>query len=312
MRTIKIKFCDFWNGFNPDENIFINILKRKYDVKLSDEPDYIFYSVFGYEHLKYQGIRIFYSGENIVPDFNICDYGISFNYINFDDRYLRFPLYFLYEEDIENVKKRGTIEGDHCTKDKFCNFIYSNGDAADERDAIFKAISTYKKVDSGGKHLNNLGFRIADKYEFQKRYKFSIAFENSSSRGYVTEKILQAFAAGTIPIYWGDKMIASEFNPEAFINCHDYPDFAHVLQRIIEIDNNDALFFEILNKPVFVDSNCVNESYNKLENFLFNIFEQEKSAVYRRNRFYRGKMYEKNMNVIYKVQKIKSFFRVNR
>ena len=61
-----------------------------------------------------------------------------------------------------------------------------------------------------------------NKIGFQSRYKFSIAFKNFECPGYSTEKILDAFAARTIPIYWGNKRIVEDFNSEAFINAYDF------------------------------------------------------------------------------------------
>ena len=78
-RTIKIQFVDFWDGFNKHDNEFVTVLKEKYEVNLSDNPDYLFYSGFGFQHLKYNCIRIFYTGECITPNFNECDYAISFD-----------------------------------------------------------------------------------------------------------------------------------------------------------------------------------------------------------------------------------------
>ena len=76
------------------------------------------------------------------------------------------------------------------------------------RDELFEYLSQYKLVDSGGRHKNNIGGSIDDKFLFQQQYKFSIAYENSSTPGYTTEKIIQALAAGTSePIYWGNPEI---------------------------------------------------------------------------------------------------------
>lgn len=47
-----------------------------------------------------------YTGENQVPDFNICDYAIGFHYIYFQDRYIRFPLYHFYQQDYELAMKK--------------------------------------------------------------------------------------------------------------------------------------------------------------------------------------------------------------
>ncbi|KNA06667.1 hypothetical protein SOVF_178890 [Spinacia oleracea] len=58
------------------------------------------------------------------------------------------------------------------------------------------------KIDSyGGCHRNRDG-RV-DKVETLKRYRFSLAFENSNEEDYVTEKFFQSLVAGTIPIVVG-------------------------------------------------------------------------------------------------------------
>ena len=45
-KKIKINFKYFWEGFDPEDNFFINLLRKQYDVKISDNPDFLFYSVF--------------------------------------------------------------------------------------------------------------------------------------------------------------------------------------------------------------------------------------------------------------------------
>ena len=44
----------------------------------------------------------------------------------------------------------------------------------------------------------------SSKLKFQHRFRFTIAIENSESPGYATERLMDAFLEGTIPIYWGD------------------------------------------------------------------------------------------------------------
>jgi len=54
-KIIKIGFRNFWSGFNPKDNMFTNMLKKYYRVVLSDDPDYVFYSVYSedyYTHAK--------------------------------------------------------------------------------------------------------------------------------------------------------------------------------------------------------------------------------------------------------------------
>lgn len=95
MKTIKIKFSGMTGNFNPDNNFIVNILKKYYIVELSDNPDYLIYSVNSKDYLKYNCVRIYFTPENLTPDFNICDYAIGFSNIVFDDRYIRMPLYLV-------------------------------------------------------------------------------------------------------------------------------------------------------------------------------------------------------------------------
>ena len=100
MKTIKIDFIGFWNSFKKTDNPFYNILKTRYNVMISDEPDYLFVSPLGkaFEFMKNNCIRIFFAGEEIVPDFNLFDYAIGFDDIIFGDRYIRIPLCFFKDE----------------------------------------------------------------------------------------------------------------------------------------------------------------------------------------------------------------------
>jgi|SRR5579862_49119 len=64
---------------------------------------------------------------------------------------------------------------------------------------------------------------IADKIQTIKNYRFSICYENSSAcKGYVTEKIFDCFAAGSIPIYWGAPNIEHYVPKDCFIDRRDF------------------------------------------------------------------------------------------
>ena len=47
---------------------------------------------------------------------------------------------------------------------------------------------------------------VRHKSETMKNYKYALCFENSYHPGYITEKIFDAFSAGTIPLYWGSEL----------------------------------------------------------------------------------------------------------
>ena len=276
MKKIKIKFVDFWKGFNYEESDFYKILEKRYIVEISDEPEFIIYSVFGDEYLEYDCIKIFYTGENVIPDFNLCDYAIGFCYLEYGHRYLRMPLYTLLNCK-KYFEKAIIIHKIEITKrEKFCNFIYSNKNADKEREEFYNLLSKYKKVDSGGKYLNNIGGAVEDKFLFQQKYKFSIAFENTSSEGYITEKLIEAKAAGTIPIYWGNPKVDKEFNANSFINCHKYKNFDEVVEEIKKIDVDEELYRKYMKEPFVSNENIIEENLKKLEEFLIYIIEHKK------------------------------------
>lgn len=316
MKKIKIWFDGMDGKFNPESNFISDILKKKYDVELSENSDFVFYSVKTQDPYKYKCVRIYYTAENLVPDFNICDYGIGFHYINFEDRYFRFPLYLVdgfiayecdnYTSDLYLAQhKHENAETYQALKSEFCAFVYSNSDAAKCREKFFDELSEYKKVNSGGRYRNNIGEAVKSKLEFQKKHKFVIAFENTSTSGYTTEKIVHAFAAGAVPIYWGNPEIVKEFNPSSFINCHDFgltekgePDaIKKIIEEVKRIDNDDSAYLEMLKTPAFSTENNVDDQKMRFEQFLYNIFDQPTEKAYRRNRFYWGERYERKQKI---------------
>ena len=68
----------------------------------------------------------------------------------------------------------------------------------------------------GGRYRNNVG-KIINKIKFLSSYKFSIAMENTEGDGYVSEKIIDSFLSGSIPIYYGSYMIDEYINPKSII-----------------------------------------------------------------------------------------------
>ena len=273
MRTLKIQFVDFWYGFDPNNNFITNALNRDHKIVVTDTPDYLFFSVFGYSHLKYNCVKIMFVGENIVPDFNLCDYAMGFDYLTFGDRYMRLPLFLtcFNFKDLLQEKKWGA---EKLLNRKFCSIVVSNINLSNSiRERFFRLLSEYKQVDSGGRQWNNVGGPVQDKQEFISNYKFNIAFENSAVRGYTTEKIMDAMTANTLPIYWGNPWIGKDFNERSFINVNAFSSLEEAVQRIVELDTNDEQYLNIMKEPWVEDLSIFNWE-NKLKVFLTNIIEK--------------------------------------
>lgn len=284
MKTIKIWFTSFWPGFDPENNFFVDMLIQSGFEFVIDNinPDVLFYSVFNNEFLKYKNCKkIWFSGENWgLPNFEQCDFALSGYHID-DPRHYRLPLYVLYYrnyinagtyksyEDIAN--KKIDIEQIMKSKTKFCIFIYSR--CVDPRNSFFKSLNEYKHIDSGGGCLNNLGYRIPNKTQFIKDYKFTVAFENSSLwndtvPGYTTEKIFEPMIVNSVPIYWGNPLIHLDFNQKSFINYFEYDSFDEMINKIIKIDTDDNLYYEYLNQQYVISYENSFFNINKLCDFL--------------------------------------------
>ena len=198
--------------------------------------------------MNYDCVRILYSAENFAPDFNLYDYAIGFEKLSYPGRYLYFPNYLMnlkYKKDIERLKVKHLMP--EFSKTDFCSMVVSNGNGDQTRVRFYNELSKYKKVNSGGKYLNNIGSApgegVKDKYEFTRRHKFSLAFENSEHPGYCTEKLIEAFAAATVPIYWGDPQVKHIFNENAMIVLESSENFKTTIEKIIEIDK-DSIFIK--------------------------------------------------------------------
>ena len=269
MKEIKINFVDFWPGFDKTNNYFFNLLVQKYKVSIDENPEILFYSCYNNTYLNYSCTRIFYTPENIRPDFSACDFAFTFDYTKRKNHF-RLPLYSMYvdllnmKHKIESIPTREEAKKIWKAKSKFCCMVVSNANATKRLD-FFKELSKIKQVDSGGAVLNNVGGKVPDKFEFIKDYKFVISFENSEYDGYTTEKILEPIYTDCIPIYWGNKLVDKDFNSKRFIDYNKFGSEKELIDRLLEIDQNEELAIAMLMQPTY--------SFNRIAH------EEEKQKV---------------------------------
>jgi len=179
-------------------------------------------------------------------------------------------------------------------KKYFANFIYSHHSAHGEREKMLEVMSAYKRVECIGSFRNNMEDgrtvkRFDGKIEFLRQCKFTIAGESIGLPGFNTEKIVNAFEGNTVPLYFGDPEICEEFNSKAFINVSDYESIEKAVEKVVEIDNDDEAYIAMLMEPKYISDTYVDDMYNGMKEFLFNIFDQETEKAYRRCRYYIAK-----------------------
>ena len=87
-----------------------------------------------------------------------------------------------------------------------------------------------------------------------RSYRFALVMEHNDFSGYITEKIVTAFMAGCIPIYWGSKgKIKEFFNPKAFIYVEDFKVVEDLVNHVMNIEQNEALYNEMTSQPLFLN-----------------------------------------------------------
>lgn len=208
------------------------------------------------------GIKVAYLCEALEGDMNLFDYVIGFsNQYPDNSRFIRLPApadmfkgFLSAKENSLNPDEAAALLE---TKTGFCNFLYSNGKAHPRRDELFHLLSSYKRVDSLGKHLCNMpqagtGYgngHAKDCVGIKSPYKFSIAAENAVFRGYTTEKVLTSLEAHTVPVYWGNPDVIEDINPKAIVNVSSYDSDAELLEAVKEIDADDGLWAKMVSEP---------------------------------------------------------------
>lgn len=303
--------------FDYENNYFTDIINKYFDgYVISEEPDFLFYSVFGIEHFKFDNcVKIFITEEACSPDFNECDYAIAFDWMQYEERYLRRPLWIEERRFYNNYYK---ITDQEALDRKFCNFVYYNdnsGEGTEFRKKFVKRLSEYKRVDCPGKVLNNMTANLIGRFDgdwrkskvdFVKNYKFTIAFENTQYRGYTTEKILHPFVGRSIPIYWGNPLVEKDINKNAIINCNGYEqDIDKIINKIIEIDQNSTKYLEMIHANPMSDGFNTHE-LEDFEVFIKSILEKGNEPYNRDPRNFAKRM---GVNSMSRKQKIDYFLK---
>ena len=256
-KVIKIDFVDFWSGFEKKDNYFIHLLRRysnHYFINDTNNPEILFVNIpLHTTQLKKSSKVVGFIGEpQFKPNPN---YPLNFTFDQTKNNNIRFPLWLIWIKTPEIFPDKN-LQLYESPKSKFCCWVASNCHNNSTthngyRLDFVKELSTYKTVDCGGSCLNNIGYKVDDKIKFQKDYKFCVAFENTKQRGYTTEKILEAYRSNCIPIYFGNDMVQQDFNPETFINAHDFNSTQELIDYIIRVDTDEQLYKSYFGKPIY-------------------------------------------------------------
>jgi hypothetical protein len=264
----NICVVNFWEGaFDGD---FFDFFFRSCfgDINYISDPytaDLIVTSVFGNTQTD-PNKTLAYIGENVRPSFVGYSHSLSFDYDTYGGRNLRLPIWYArlawpgfiqkprkpnfhnhgYEDliSIESLMKGRTL--DMSQKTKFCAMIAGNPEGL--RINLYNSISAYKQVDGYGNMFGN-SLRKS-KFEILPEYKFCLCPENSIYDGYITEKLIDAYAGGALPLYSGDKSVTKDFNEKAFFNYQFHNNMSGFVEGIKEWDKDQDLYQYTYNQPL--------------------------------------------------------------
>ena len=243
---LKVCITNFWEAFSLDEGFL------KYLLDLSGEPwsvcgsqeqaDLVFTSVFPHAPARFPHKTICVIWENARPNYRFYHYSLSSDPDSYGGRNIRVPLWYTEigwtpEYRRWNVSGGGSHGNEPLlhlpalleprtrpfrVRPRFCGFVASNPESY--RLMAAEALGRIGEVEMFGPVAGTVDRR--SKYEILRDHTFNLCFENSLFPGYHTEKLIQAWAAGAVPLYFGDSTVAQDFNPAAFLNAHDFPSLA--------------------------------------------------------------------------------------
>ncbi|XP_051526639.1 4-galactosyl-N-acetylglucosaminide 3-alpha-L-fucosyltransferase 9-like [Myxocyprinus asiaticus] len=147
------------------------------------------------------------------------------------------PYGWLSEATVE--EKKYTIP----KKEKLVCWIVSNYNPSFKRSQYYTELSQYIHVEAYGGHFNR---RISgNEYSnVVSSCKFYLSFENSIHRDYITEKLFNPLALGTVPVVLGPpRENYEQFIPsEAFIHVDDFPSPKELADHLKFLDQNEDIY----------------------------------------------------------------------
>ena len=126
----------------------------------------------------------------------------------------------------------------------FCCAILRNPDPVRMR--AIQELSRIGKVDVFGPVTRR---PVPEKLSIFQRYRFVLCFENDLYPGYVTEKPFDAWAAGSVPLYWGLDA-RGDLNRRALLNMATLAGFEGLLEEVRRLERDGDALNDVASQPL--------------------------------------------------------------
>jgi hypothetical protein len=179
------------------------------------------------------------------------------------ENYNKFDLIFTFYEDLLSLSEKFILlpiggcwikEEDMIIHKKIKNlsFILSDKKTTDGQ-LLRHEIFNLNIIDQ--KDIYGFNNHIENKISALKEYRFSIIIENTSRNFYFTEKIIDCFATGTVPIYWGCPKINKFFDINGIIQFENINQLKNIINSLNEDLYNSKMDY-------------IKYNYNQSKNYL--------------------------------------------
>jgi len=247
----------FWNKdyYNDEKYIFISPEPDRHS-----HPEYHSF----HRNLNDKCICAFLTSIDMINNYKKHKPNIKYYYLPyFLDVHTNIQLYINIDLNLQNIYMRPKIAA------------YIASYSPEHRDQMFKALKkldTNNLIDSLGKSNKTVTYELysshwKDTIDIYKNYKFVLAMENINEEGYITEKIMNVFFSGAIPIYWGTDYIKRIFNPESFIYVPDFASYNDCAKYVFELSSNPTKLLKMQQAEKFNKNLSANDiDYSKYYN----------------------------------------------
>lgn len=249
--------------------LVLNYLLQKTGEKIqySNEGTVVITSNWYSNHSNTGKKHIYYSGEGYFPPSYESDGIYALTTSAPVDNYMYIP-YALFSGHIYKERKYGPDNRPYLV-------MYCNSNCVTEREHLYNLfVETNEVCHAGGRCCGNYpnttrkcvknGWGDEELIDLYKDYKFVFAMENKRVDSYVTEKIVNAFYSGAIPIYWGSSNVKELFNSKAFIDVSDFESFEKCVEYVVHMSEETRI--KMSQEPIYTNNDTIQLMNDKVEN----------------------------------------------
>lgn len=248
---IKLAFPEYNIVYNNDLKphlVVKNVYRARHTPILSEIQNHVPYISFSPEKGKMKARRYRSTG------YPLHEF-VTFKSNDDNLTYIPFAAYSKEYPNFLNSKPRQKVPLEILKQRKDLIYVYSH--CVSVRDNFFSTVSKYlQSSHSYGKCLNNQsGGRAPGSYNDLKKlysnYKFVVAMEHAKKNGYLTEKIINAYEANSIPIYWGDVETVSEFfNTNSYVDLSSFQSNDEAAKYLLALCKDHKKMQSMLAQPI--------------------------------------------------------------